>query len=596
MSNSNKYGSIYKVKTSDGWEFHYFKTRADLINGASYTEDSTTYYKYILDTQYITINNKTFGWSNNHPTGITLDGEDILVGGAGNENDYASYTLEAAIRELKAGVDAAQTLDDDLTAIAALTGTNGFLKKTAANTWALDTTVLTSGNYSTTLASVYQAKFTDGSATIATVGTGSNANIVTLKAGISQSGGKIANNSSSDITLAKVAKTGAFSDLSGTSNVVTASEDIDDGYLVVGGGTGRVIKKWTGGVGNYPDGITLSSLVSIANGACKSIVTDAYPVTANNTTKYYLLLSSSPLTPNSTVTNSTTGVMPVEISAIPTNSVLALTGSYASYGYITLGKWSQSAGGSYTVITSYPKASLDVGDILYITNTGLPDFWVSDNGSSTFTFSIMETAKVPIENYASIGHTHALTLAADSGTSAITLAHGSKYKLTAGGNSIVFTMPSDNNTNYYHNPNYDSGDYGIKIATGVGVDDMYVPAPTTSHGGIVPTLNSDSVSSQTQSTKFLREDGTWAAPSYTTNTDTKNTTGSTDTESKIYLVGATSQAANPQTYSHGEVYIDTDHCLYSNSQRVRTIYVTSTTPSNAVTGDIWIDTTGATAS
>lgn len=37
-------------------------------------------------------------------------------------------------------------------------------------------------------------------------------------------------------------------------------------------------------------------------------------------------------------------------------------------------------------------------------------------------------------------------------------------------------------------------------------------------------------------------------------TDTKNTAGSTDTSSKIYLIGATSQAANPQTYSDNEVY------------------------------------------
>lgn len=37
-------------------------------------------------------------------------------------------------------------------------------------------------------------------------------------------------------------------------------------------------------------------------------------------------------------------------------------------------------------------------------------------------------------------------------------------------------------------------------------------------------------------------------------TDTKNTTGSTDTSSKIYLVGATSQDANPQTYSDDEIY------------------------------------------
>ena len=37
-------------------------------------------------------------------------------------------------------------------------------------------------------------------------------------------------------------------------------------------------------------------------------------------------------------------------------------------------------------------------------------------------------------------------------------------------------------------------------------------------------------------------------------TDTKNTAGSTDTSSKIYLIGATSQDANPQTYSDNEVY------------------------------------------
>lgn len=41
---------------------------------------------------------------------------------------------------------------------------------------------------------------------------------------------------------------------------------------------------------------------------------------------------------------------------------------------------------------------------------------------------------------------------------------------------------------------------------------------------------------------------------YDTNTDTKNTAGSTDTSSKIFLIGATSQAANPQTYSDNEVF------------------------------------------
>ena len=60
-----------------------------------------------------------------------------------------------------------------------------------------------------------QPAFSDGSATIASV----SSNIVTLKAGVAQNGGTISNSSASDITLAKVAKTGAYSDLSGTPTI-----------------------------------------------------------------------------------------------------------------------------------------------------------------------------------------------------------------------------------------------------------------------------------------------------------------------------------------------------------------------------------------
>lgn len=51
-------------------------------------------------------------------------------------------------------------------------------------------------------------------------------------------------------------------------------------------------------------------------------------------------------------------------------------------------------------------------------------------------------------------------------------------------------------------------------------------------------------------------------------TDTKNTAGSTDTSSKIFLIGATSQAANPQTYSQDTTYVDTDATLASTKVRV----------------------------
>ena len=54
----------------------------------------------------------------------------------------------------------------------------------------------------------------------------------------------------------------------------------------------------------------------------------------------------------------------------------------------------------------------------------------------------------------------------------------------------------------------------------------------------------------------------------TNNDDTKNTAGSTNTSSKIFLIGATSQAANPQTYSHDTAYVGTDGKLYSASKVV----------------------------
>lgn len=51
------------------------------------------------------------------------------------------------------------------------------------------------------------------------------------------------------------------------------------------------------------------------------------------------------------------------------------------------------------------------------------------------------------------------------------------------------------------------------------------------------------------------------------NTNTTNTAGATDSSSKLFLVGATSQAASPQTYTHNTAYVGTDGCLYSGSKK-----------------------------
>lgn len=62
---------------------------------------------------------------------------------------------------------------------------------------------------------------------------------------------------------------------------------------------------------------------------------------------------------------------------------------------------------------------------------------------------------------------------------------------------------------------------------------------------------------------FLRGDGTWATP-----TNTLNTAGSTDSSSKLFLIGATSQTSSSTTYSQDTAYVGADGHLYSNGLQV----------------------------
>ena len=68
------------------------------------------------------------------------------------------------------------------------------------------------------------------------------------------------------------------------------------------------------------------------------------------------------------------------------------------------------------------------------------------------------------------------------------------------------------------------------------------------------------------------------------NTDTKNTAGSTDSSKKLFLIGAESQTASSQTYSHDTAYVGTDGCLYSGGTKVLTAHQTLPTLSYSETG------------
>ena len=103
-----------------------------------------------------------------------------------------------------------------------------------------------------------------------------------------------------------------------------------------------------------------------------------------------------------------------------------------------------------------------------------------------------------------------------------------------------------------------------------------IQASSTQTGGIkVSSVNTSTVAVNSESTTSgryypveLNSDGKAIVNVPWTDNNTKNTAGSTNSSLKLFLIGATSQAANPQTYSHDTAYVGTDGCLYSSNSKV----------------------------
>ena len=169
-------------------------------------------------------------------------------------------------------------------------------------------------------------------------------------------------------------------------------------------------------------------------------------------------------------------------------------------------------------------------------------------------------------------------LATDAGTSAITLTHGGKYKLTAAGSSVIFTMPSDNNTTY----TFANGTNGFTVTPSGGSAQTVTVTPSIANNitgsgtsGYLTKFNgkntitngpqlSSTISNQSQTTKFLREDGTWAAPSYT------RVKGNAETNYRTGDVNLTPANIGAATTSHTHGNITNDGKLGTASRAVIT--------------------------
>ena len=113
-----------------------------------------------------------------------------------------------------------------------------------------------------------------------------------------------------------------------------------------------------------------------------------------------------------------------------------------------------STGTSAISLSANTKYVLTAGGKTFIfitpvdTNTwrGIQNNLTSDSTTDSLSAAQGKELKTLVDGKASSTHTHTLSIASDSGTSALTLSANTKYKVTAGGNSFIFTTPTDTNT------------------------------------------------------------------------------------------------------------------------------------------------------
>lgn len=211
-----------------------------------------------------------------------------------------------------------------------------------------------------------------------------------------------------------------------------------------------------------------------------------------------------------------------------------------------------------TVIFIYDGTQYHLIGNYYDTNTSAVT-GVKGNSESSYRTGNVNLTAANIGAAAS-DHTHTTSLAS-GGTSTVDLAANTAYTLTAGGTSVVFKTPADNNTTY-------SAGTGLSLSSTTFNHSNSVTAGTagTSSATSGSTLAVPYVTYDAQGHVTASGTHTHTVTGFST-TDTKNTAGSTDTSSKIFLVGATSQAANPQTYSDNQVYV-TNGQLDANTVRI----------------------------
>ena len=177
-------------------------------------------------------------------------------------------------------------------------------------------------------------------------------------------------------------------------------------------------------------GVKVGTNLSISNGVLSATNTNTKVTSVGN---HYTPRADT----NSALTSSTSSTGTYALNT-EYNVVTGITLSRDAKGHVVgISTTNQKVKDTNTTYSS--KTAASGGTDVSLVTTGEKYTW---NNKSNLAIGTTATTA------AAGNHTHTASLATDSGTATVTLAYNTTYKLTAGGSSIIFKTPADNNTTY----------------------------------------------------------------------------------------------------------------------------------------------------